>query len=30
MRRIHFFKKFEIIYDKIAYLDRVFERRFNF
>jgi len=29
-RRIHFFKEFKMIHDKIACLDRVFKRRFNF
>ena len=29
-REIHFFKKFKMIYDKIACLDRVFKRKFNF
>lgn len=28
-RRIHFFKEFKRIDDKIACLDRIFERRFN-
>ena len=28
--RIHFFKKFKMIHDKIACLDRIFEKRFNF
>jgi len=29
-RRIYFFKEFKMIHDKIACLDRVLERRFNF
>jgi len=29
-RGIHFFKKFKMIHDKIARLDEVFKRRFNF
>ena len=29
-REIHFFKEFKKIHDKIACLDRIFEREFNF
>ena len=29
-RGIHFFKKFKMIHDKIACLDRVFEMKLNF
>jgi len=29
-REIYFFKEFKIIHDKIVYLDRVFEMKFNF